>query len=64
VSIRDDLVALAKQQQTVRDRRASLVAEARRQGMTWREIASILDMTQQGLIKAQRAWEARGKPQG
>jgi transposase len=64
VGTRDDLEALAEQQQTLRDRRAALVAEARAQGMTWREIATILDMTQQGLIKADKAWKERGKPQG
>ncbi|SIN72981.1 hypothetical protein SAMN05443544_0593 [Agromyces cerinus subsp. cerinus] len=27
--------------------------------MTWREIAIILDMTEQGLIKADKAWRER-----
>jgi hypothetical protein len=41
------------------DRRSELVARARREGLTWREIAIILDMTEQGLIKAHKAWLTR-----
>ena len=41
------------------DRRCELVARARREGMTWREIGVILGMTQQGLIKAHKAWLER-----
>jgi transposase len=51
-------------QRSFPDRRATLVDQARREGMTWREIAHILDMTEHGLIKADKAWKERGKPQG
>lgn len=44
--------------------RAVAVAHARAEGMTWREIANILGMTQHGLIKAQRSYEARGNQPG
>jgi transposase len=64
VGIRDDLRALAQVQRSFPDRRATLVDQARREGMTWREIAHILDMTEHGLIKADKAWKERGKPQG
>jgi hypothetical protein len=32
--------------------------------MTWREIGSILGMTEQGLIKAQRSHRARSRSRG
>lgn len=59
VSIRSDLEQLAEEQRTLPDRRAQLVAAARNLGMTWREIAIILDMTEQGIIKADKAWRER-----
>jgi len=61
VSIRSDLEQLAEEQRTLPDRRAQLVAAARNLNMTWREIAIILDMTEQGLIKADKAWRERHK---
>jgi DNA-directed RNA polymerase specialized sigma24 family protein len=64
VGIKDELRALAELQRSLPDKRAALVDRARLAGMTWREIAKILDMTEQGLIKADRAWRERGKPQG
>jgi len=64
VGITDDLRAMAELQRSLPDRRAALVDRARREGMTWREISYILDMTEQGLIKADKAWRARGKPEG
>lgn len=47
------------EQASMVDRRSELVARARREGLTWREIAIILDMTEQGLIKAHKAWLTR-----
>lgn len=41
------------------DERGRLVAEAREAGMTYREIAGLLEMTETGLRKSQRAYEAR-----
>lgn len=64
VGIRDELRAVADMQRSLRNRRAAVVERARAEGLTWREISGILDMTQQGLIKAHKAWEARGKPEG
>lgn len=61
MSIRSDLEALAKEQRTLPDRRGKAVAAARALGMTWREIAIILDMTEQGIIKADKAWRERQK---
>ena len=62
VGIRDELHALAEMQRMLPDRRACLVDRARREGMTWREIAKILDMTEHGLQKADRQWRERGMP--
>lgn len=61
MGIREDLYEIAEQQRTLLDRRAELVEEARNNGMTWREIASILDMTEQGLMKARRTRNEREK---
>lgn len=49
-------------QRMLPDRRAWLVDRARREGMTWREIAKILEMTEHGLQKADRLWRERGMP--
>ena len=64
MGIKDELRALAEVQRTLPNKRAALVDRARREGMTWREIAKILDMTEPGLIKADKAWKERGKPEG
>ena len=61
VSTRSDLEAIAEEQRTLPDRRAQAVNAARNLGMTWREIAIILNMTEQGLIKADKAWRQRNK---
>lgn len=50
---------MAELQRTLPDRRAQLVHKARQHGLTWREIALILNMTEQGLIKADRQWRER-----
>jgi hypothetical protein len=52
MDIRDEL-DIAK---SWHDRRPELVAEARRQGLTWVEIGSRLGVTPHGLIKAQKKW--------
>lgn len=62
MGIRDELHALADMQRMLPDRRAWLVDRARREGMTWREIAKILEMTEHGLQKADRLWRERGMP--
>ena len=63
MGIKNELRTLAQEQRSIVNRRAALVDRARQEGLTWREIAGILDMTQQGLIKADRTWRARGKPE-
>jgi hypothetical protein len=59
VGIRDELREFKELDASMLDRRCELVARARREGMTWREIGVILGMTQQGLIKAHKAWLER-----
>ena len=49
---------VANYQRNLPNTRAEAVAKAREEGITWREIASILDMTEHGVIKAQKKWEA------
>ena len=63
MGIKNELRTLAQEQRSIVNRRATLVDRARQEGLTWREIAGILDMTQQGLIKADKSWRARGKPE-
>ena len=41
------------------DRRGELVEQARAAGMTWRDIADLLGMTEGGLYKTQTAYRAR-----
>lgn len=57
MDVRTELEQLAREQSELPTRRAELVAKARTEGLTWREIGSILNMTPHGLIKAQRAHE-------
>jgi transposase len=54
--IRKNLVYVAGYQRNLPNVRAEAVDAARKAGMTWREIASILDMTEHGLIKADKKW--------
>lgn len=57
--IRDDLETVAAYQRNLPTVRAEAVQAARDAGLTWREIARILDMTEHGLIKAQRLYRER-----
>jgi transposase len=54
--IRRDLESVAAYQHNLPRVRAEAVDAARKAGMTWREIASILNMTEHGLIKADKKW--------
>lgn len=54
MTIREDLEKIAAYQRNLPAVRAEAVAKAREEGMTWREIASILGMTEHGIIKAQQ----------
>lgn len=49
---RDDLRALASEQQSFPDRRREAVERARAASMTWREIAALLGMSEYGVRKA------------
>lgn len=57
--IREDLETVAAYQRNLPTVRAEAVEAARTAGMTWREIADILGMTQHGLIKAQKAFRSK-----
>lgn len=50
---------LADEQSTYLDRRGTLIAQARTEGHTWRELADIFGVGQHGLIKADKEWRAR-----
>ncbi|WP_146078991.1 hypothetical protein [Rathayibacter sp. AY1E6] len=52
MNTRTELLTLAEEQRTLPERRGALVERARAEGMTWREIADLLGMTEHGLIKA------------
>lgn len=54
-----DLRKLADEQSTYLDRRSTLIAQARTEGHTWRELADIFGVGQHGLIKADKEWRAR-----
>jgi len=64
VGIREELTAMAELQRKLPDRRAFLVHRARLAGFTWREISIILNITEQGLMKADKSWKERGCPTG
>jgi len=50
-------------QRSLPNLRAALVHKARQANLTWREISATLGITEQGLIKADKAWKERGKPE-
>ena len=60
--LRKELRAIAVEYEKVQklnERRFDVVERAREAGMTWREAAEILHMTQNGLIKTQQAMRGR-----
>jgi len=57
-TIRANLETVAAYQHNLPSVRAESVDAARKSGMTWREIAGILNMTEHGLIKADKKWRA------
>lgn len=59
MSTREDLEKVANCRRNLPDIQGETVARAREEGITWREIARILDVTERGVIKTQRAYEAR-----
>lgn len=61
--LRKELRAIAAEYEKVQklnERRFEVVERARAAGMTWREAAETLHMTQNGLIKTQQAMRDRG----
>lgn len=54
--VRAKLEEVARLQRELPTMRAEAVAEARAEKMTWREIAAILDMTERGVIAADKKW--------
>lgn len=56
MTIREDLAAVAESQRNLPGQRGHMIHLAREQGLTWREIARILDMTENGVHKAYQAW--------
>lgn len=59
MTTREDLEVIAACQNKMPTIRAEAIAKARAEGITWREIAGIFGMTEHGLIKAQKAHDAR-----
>lgn len=69
VSIREELAAIAAEQQSYPSRRRDVLLRARAEHLTWREIAAILGMTEYGARKAASASHpadrsGSDKPQG
>ena len=59
MSAQDDLETIAAYRRNLPQLQGETIAAARDDGMTWRDIARILDITERGAYKVQRAWEAR-----
>lgn len=53
-TIRENLKVIAENQRQLPELRREWVTNGREAGMTWREIAGILGMTEHGLIKASK----------
>ena len=60
MSVRDDLTTVATYMRNLPDVRGEAIDAARREGVTWREIAALLGMTENGVHKAHAAWVKRG----
>jgi hypothetical protein len=58
----EHLETVAELIESLPNMRAEAVEDARAVGMTWAEITAILGMTEPGLVKAHKKWEADGKP--
>ena len=54
--VADELAEVEDNLGTLRQRRASLIAKARKEGETWRIIAAEAKMTEMGARKTLRAW--------
>ena len=59
MTTREDLEMIANYQRNTPIVRYETVERARTEGMTWREIAVILEMSEQGVVKAQKAYRAK-----
>jgi hypothetical protein len=58
----EHLEYVAALQRSLPNTRAESVDDARAAGLTWPEITAILGMTEAGLVKAHKRWEAEGRP--
>lgn len=58
-NIRGALTDIAENQRQAPIVRAEWVGKAREAGMTWREIAQLLGMTEHGIIKAQKLHDSK-----
>lgn len=59
--VADDIERLRQELDAAIARRYDVVEAARAAGITWREAANTLKMTETGLMKTQRATQERGK---
>lgn len=59
--VADDIERLRQELDAAIARRYGVVEAARAAGITWREAATTLKMTETGLMKTQRATQERGK---
>lgn len=57
--IRETLAIIGDNQRRAPELKAEWVQNARDAGMTWREIAIALGLTEHGVIKTHNAWLAR-----
>ena len=58
MSVRDDLETVASYQRNLPNTRGEAIEAARAEGVTWREIAGLLDMTENGAHKAYNTWKS------
>ena len=63
MTTRDDLDTIGNYRRNLPTTQGETVARARAEGITWREIAELLGMTEQGLLKAQRVYQERSTGQ-
>jgi DNA-directed RNA polymerase specialized sigma24 family protein len=59
MSAKDDLEMVANYYRNLPDVRGEAIEAARAEGVKWREIAAILEMTENGVHKAYQTYQAR-----
>lgn len=63
-AVGSELSRKSQEYEQLLEQRGKFVSQARAAGMTWREIAGFLGMTEKGLIQSQRSWEKRAGVSG